>query len=408
MNSVFFIIIILLIVFIISAYFYLFQKPSNDTSIKDLYAEGLDMLVTGKRKSAYRNFKEIINQDSNNVKAYLHLGQVLREGKNIQRALKIHTNLLYRTDLSIYEKIELYKNLVFDYEKLNNNSQAINYCNKLLELDNKNEWAIKYLIKLYKNQDDWVNAISSLKLYFKLKNKDDDHMLGLYNIQMGRSLLKQSKYNDAREIFEKAINLDNELYIAYYFIGNSLKEESNYVFEKAQNLKNQTIESLENNEKEKIHIKEAEKLLNKAILMWVHFIEDMPEYSWLILATLEDALQALDRYDDIENILIKIKDKNSNNIDIISHLADFYANKGEIDKALITITSALEKNPDSLIGQLKKVKIQALKKGQKDISTEVDKLIYSLLSDDRYKKYKYKFKNNDLHWLFEINEGDYE
>jgi len=119
-------------------------------------------------------------------------------------------------------------------------------------------------------------------------------------------------------------------------------------------------------------------------------------------------LQALDRYDDIENILIKIKDKNSNNIDIISHLADFYANKGEIDKALITITSALEKNPDSLIGQLKKVKIQALKKGQKDISTEVDKLIYSLLSDDRYKKYKYKFKNNDLHWLFEINEGDYE
>ena len=50
---------------------------------------------------------------------------------------------------------------------------------------------------------------------------------------------------------------------------------------------------------------EAENILSKAITMWGHFIESMPEYSWLILHTLKDALQALHRYDDIEKFLIQ-------------------------------------------------------------------------------------------------------
>ena len=64
------------------------KKPNHNASIKDLYNEGLDMLVIGKRKSAYKIFKTIIQQDSNNVKAYLHLGQVVREGGNPKKALE--------------------------------------------------------------------------------------------------------------------------------------------------------------------------------------------------------------------------------------------------------------------------------------------------------------------------------
>mgnify|MGYP001459208881 CR=1 FL=1 len=94
--------------------------------------------------------------------------------------------------------------------------------------------------------------------------------------------------------------------------------------------------------------------------MWGHFIENMPEYSWMILPTLKDALQALHRYDDIEKLLIQAE-KNENNLDIMSHLADFYANKGDTDKALKTINKALEKNQDSLLAQLKKLKIICLK-----------------------------------------------
>ena len=48
---------------------YLYQfKPNKKSNIKELYAEGLDMLVSGKRQAAYKNFKEIVDKDSNNIK----------------------------------------------------------------------------------------------------------------------------------------------------------------------------------------------------------------------------------------------------------------------------------------------------------------------------------------------------
>ena len=95
MELTFYLLVIIIIISIpLSIYF--LKKPNNSSSIKDLYAEGLDMLVMGKRNIAYKIFKSIIEQDSNNIKAYLHLGQVVREGGNYNKALAIHQNLLLR------------------------------------------------------------------------------------------------------------------------------------------------------------------------------------------------------------------------------------------------------------------------------------------------------------------------
>ena len=95
---------------------YIFNyKPRSKAKVKDLYAEGLDLLIAGKRKAAYQNFKEIIQKDTDNIKAYLRLGQVMREGGNPQQALKIHKSLSLRNNLTHYEQIELRKNLALDY-----------------------------------------------------------------------------------------------------------------------------------------------------------------------------------------------------------------------------------------------------------------------------------------------------
>ena len=110
--------IILLALCIIISGFFLYSYNYQSTSMlltKDLYAEGLDLLIAGKRKAAYKNFKNIIDNDSGNIKAYLRLGQVLREGGNSKQALKIHKGLIHRKKLNNYDKIELHKNLALDY-----------------------------------------------------------------------------------------------------------------------------------------------------------------------------------------------------------------------------------------------------------------------------------------------------
>ena len=101
-NPVSFILLSLFV--IISYYIYLKLKPGNKARVKDLYSEGLDMMVLGQLNSAYHCFKTIINDDTNNIPAYLKLGQVVREAKNPKQALKIHKSLILRKKMWGYIK----------------------------------------------------------------------------------------------------------------------------------------------------------------------------------------------------------------------------------------------------------------------------------------------------------------
>ena len=86
MNTFLFL-LFLLFTGILSFYLYKKVNPNKKSNIKELYAEGLDMLVSGKKFSAYNNFKEIIEKDTNNIMAYIRLGQVLRQSGNFIKAI---------------------------------------------------------------------------------------------------------------------------------------------------------------------------------------------------------------------------------------------------------------------------------------------------------------------------------
>ena len=155
-------IFILFILIFLLFYFYL-KRNNSQSSIKHLYSEALDMLLSGRKKSAYKIFKEVVALDSDNIKAYIYIGQILRETNNINKALSIHKNLLLRENKTTYETIQIYKNLSLDYYDLNNIERSILFCKKILALNKLDDWAIRYLIKLYKKSNDWDNAIQTAK-----------------------------------------------------------------------------------------------------------------------------------------------------------------------------------------------------------------------------------------------------
>ena len=394
-------IFILFILIFLLLYFYL-KRNNSQSSIKHLYSEALDMLLSGRKKSAYKIFKEVVALDSDNIKAYIYIGQILRETNNINKALSIHKNLLLRENKTTYETVQIYKNLSLDYYDLNNIEKSISFCKKILALNKLDDWAIRYLIRLYKKSNDWDNAIKYLKDYFSIIGKYDNNKLALYKIQRARYSILDEDFESSRMLLEKALDLDNDLFIIYYFLGNTFAAESNFIFNKSINQENNHNSLSIENEKNTNYL-EAEKVLTKAIPMWIHFIENMPQYSWMILPTLQDALQALNRYEDIEKYLIQINMKKTNDVDILSHLADFYANKGQVEQALDTINQALDYNDKSLLAQLKKLKIISLKKNEKELSSNIDRLISSLLKDSRYKKYKQSYDDKNMIWLFETN-----
>ena len=210
--------LIIIIVCVLSIYFFATYKPKQKENLKDLYTEGLDLMVDGYRQGAYENFKKIIASETDNVKAYLKLGQVIREGGNPKNALKIHMSLNYRKNLTYYERIELYKNLALDYYKLDNLDSAIEQCKRILKINSKNDWALSKLIFFYQSNKDWFNSKKYLELRLKYSGTSDSHKLALYKIQEGRVLLSKDDFEASRECFENALNVNQECIIAYYFM----------------------------------------------------------------------------------------------------------------------------------------------------------------------------------------------
>ena len=381
---------------------YIFNfRPSSKAKVKDLYAEGLDLLIAGKRKAAYQNFKDIIDKDSENIKAYLRLGQVLREGGNPVQALKIHKGLLYRKKLNPYDKLELHKNLALDYYHSQNLISSINELEEILKLNKNNEWAVGYLVKIYREKQDWLKAGDYLGKYQELTNTIDKHKLSLYKIQEGRNLIINNKFNESRITFEDSLNICDDIAAAYYFIGNSYSAESEEAYQ--QSITNESTElSSASNSQEQIN--KARELLSKAIPMWIRYAELKPKQAWMVIHLLKDSLFELDRYSEFEDILKQILKIDIDNIEVIASLSEILSHRGEDIEAMELIDTAIEQDPTSLIVKLIKMKHQAKKeRSGKEYLRGLDDLIHFLVTDERFQIYKNTDTDPDIIWLYETS-----
>ena len=397
--------LIIVIVCIIAIYFFTTYKPKKQENLKDLYTEGLDLMVDGYRQGAYENFKKIIATETDNVKAYLKLGQVIREGGNPENALKVHMSLNFRKNLTYYERVELYKNLALDYYKLNDLDHSIEQCKRILKINPKNDWALSKLVFFYQSSGDWLNSKKYLDLRLQYSGRKDSHKLSLYKIQEGRAFLMDNKFRAARDCFENALNIDNDCVIAHYFIGDSYSQESDRAYNNAQKNKSDSNQ----NEYDSL-IKDAKDLLAKAIDNWVDYAKLKPESSWMVIHLLRDALFALDRYNEIEVILKDILANDSDNVDIIAALADYYDHMGDSKSALKIIDNGLAKDDSSLLVRLIKLKLlfsdSASDSNNKKIKLELDNLIKDIVKDSDYQVYKNTSTDSDALWLYSFDSKD--
>lgn len=387
-------------------YFFYYRKlkPHKVNNIREMYAEGLDMLVSGKRIAAYKNFKSIINEDSNNIKAYLRLGQILREGGNAIKALKIHKSLILRKKITNYEKIELHKNMALNYYELDNLDKSIFEAEKILNIEKDNEWAIYHLITLYKKNNDWMKATEYLKSYFNAKGNRDNHKLALYKIQHARKEIENNNFEEARNIINKALNLEDDLAIAYYYLGKTYSKESTLVYDKAIEIEKNGLNSISDKEKYNKYVEDAKDMLSKSIPMWIHYLEINPQQSWFVIPLLKDALFSLDRYSELEDIFYKLSEKYPDSIEILAALADYYSTKGDLDKAIDIIEKALKQNKDSILVKLIKFKLNIQKNSENISLNDIDDIIAFILKDTAYQMINDQTTNSDIRWLFNNDE----
>ncbi len=294
-------ILFLIVIALIIIYLYTrhYRRPSKG---KNNYLEALEFLADNDYKRAIQKFKETVKENTENISAYLRLGNLLRERGFAKNALKIHKDLTLRSGLKPDIQIKVQHSLMLDYEAMGDMEHAIDMANKILSKDSaySREVSNRLLNYLEKKQD-WEAAYDASKTNMKQLSNPQKKRMALYLVFEGLDLMKEDKGRDARIKFKEALKIDAQCTPAYYHLGQSYYLEDR---------------------------------LEDAVREWQSLCQHIPEHAYIAFDALERAWFELGKFTEAEKLYNDMLTTNSENIQAALALAEIYSKKGEYDRAL--------------------------------------------------------------------------
>jgi lipopolysaccharide assembly protein B len=313
------------ILIIVSIYFsFKLRKQNQQKGLeKKDYIRALNCLIEGDLTKAVEYFHNSVRNDTENIDAYLKLGDIFRQQNKVDKAIKIHSELLVRRNLDHTTKSEIIRSLVLDYIALKNYSKALENLNGLIAVEPKNHWAKKQQLVVYEAQMDWDNAFKTFKLLSKFEGKKEiNDRLALYKVENAKKSIANKKEKEGRILLREAIKLYPTCSAAHIELGDSYVREERYT---------------------------------DAIKVWVEFVRKVPSHSYLVFDRLQEVLYSSGSYGEIENILQELHQEYPTNLDVMFTLADVRSRKGDTLGAIQLYEFALEKYPESNTAKLKLV-----------------------------------------------------
>jgi len=337
------------IVIALSFYFYYFSlRKKKIPRTNSLYTDALNAMVNGDLGNAIGLLKQVVKQDSNHVRAYLQLGNILRN-ENPEQALKIHQSLTVRPNLSRDLQVDIHTALAEDYGFLSNYKKAIEEAKLVLAIEKRNLWALNFLVDISVKNQVWEEAIRWTKQLQKVTGKKTSEDETKFDVFKGLDYLKSGDFEKAKSQFEKGIKASPNFPPSYRYLGD--------VYEQTRDL----VKALEN--WEKYAFKELKK-------------------SKVIYSKIETALFDLGRYSEVEKFYRKILELNPSNFEATIRLANVLEEKGEGGAALGLIENLSKQSSSDIRIDLMKLKLSLLTSNPVELAHQVDLMLEKLLKID--------------------------
>ena len=314
-SLLYFFIVILAIALLAALLFFTMRRPaSRESDAAGDYAAGLNYLVSGETNLALEKLKSTVRKDTDNIDAYIKIGDILRENGKVDQAIKVHRDLTARTSLSLADQLLILRSLEADFEQKQAYDSALKVLEKIYELKKDDIWAREKELQIHEARHDWEKAEVVYRKLSKQKNKPDSKKLAYYRVEIGRQCMKNGKSKEAREAFRQAMKVDSSFYPAY------MELSENYINEDRPN--------------------DALEILKK-------FAQANPDEAATAFDKIKELLFTIGEFGEIENVYSQVIASSPENWEAYLALAEIREKKGEMDGAINLCQQILQKNPDS-------------------------------------------------------------
>lgn len=209
---------------------YIFYRGKSKPKIPGEYLKGLNYLLNEQPDRALEVFIGLVEVDAETVETHLVLGNMFRLRGEVDRAIRIHQNLIARPALEPVYKSTALLELAKDYLKAGLLDRAEALFEDVIEIGLQTDEAYSLLLSVYEQEKEWQKAITLVKKSGRGRDGEDTHrIIAHYYCELGElELEKDGELTAAKKLVGKALSYDQSCARASVLLGNYAMREGDY------------------------------------------------------------------------------------------------------------------------------------------------------------------------------------
>jgi lipopolysaccharide biosynthesis regulator YciM len=134
-------------------------ERKRNRNFSNRYFQGLNYLLDEQPDKAIAVFIEMAEVTADTVETHLALGSLFRRRGEVERAIRVHQNIISKPGLDERQKTRALLELGEDYMRAGLFDRAENLFKELTERESHTPSALRHLLDIYQQEKDWQQAL---------------------------------------------------------------------------------------------------------------------------------------------------------------------------------------------------------------------------------------------------------
>ncbi len=185
------------------------QPRTNAAPLSRDYFRGVNLLLNEKQDEAMEVFLKTLQISPDTVDTYLVMGSLFRRRGEVDRAIRIHQDLLARPSLNKEQQATVRLELSKDYLKAGLFDRSERLLKELVEEGGQQVVdCLEKLLSIYEQEKEWQDAVDVAQQLMSRGKSDYGHRLAHYYCELAEAALELNDNVDCRRHLKKALQAD--------------------------------------------------------------------------------------------------------------------------------------------------------------------------------------------------------
>lgn len=204
------------------------SPPAAPRSISSEYFRGINYLLNEQHDKAIEVFVKVLELEDEAIDTHLALGNLFRRRGEVDRAIRVHQNIIARPGLTPVQRAHAMLELGLDYKRSGLLDRAENLFLDLVESEFFTLEALRNLLDIYQQERDWNRALDYAERLEREQGEDTAQLQAQFLCELADEMLREGRDREAESLLARAARADGGCVRANLMRANILISHGEY------------------------------------------------------------------------------------------------------------------------------------------------------------------------------------